>query len=64
MNPLFHTGFSISDSLKSVLKSVLIYETIILDYMLSRFDKYPFLTPFTLQFKPFKKTTPNHHNKS
>ena len=29
MNPLFHTGFSISDSLKSVLKSVLIYETII-----------------------------------
>ena len=30
MNPLFHTGFSISDSLKSVRKSVLIYETIIL----------------------------------
>ena len=29
MNPLFHTGFSISDSLKSVRKSVLIYETII-----------------------------------
>ena len=29
MNPLFHTGFSISDSLKSVLKSVLIYEAII-----------------------------------
>ena len=29
MNPLFHTGFSISDSLKSVQKSVLIYETII-----------------------------------
>ena len=29
MNPLFHTGFSISDSLKSVRKSVLIYATII-----------------------------------
>ena len=29
MNPLFHTGFSISDSLKSVRKNVLIYETII-----------------------------------
>ena len=31
MNPLFHTEFSISDSLKNVRKSVLIYETIILD---------------------------------
>ena len=30
MNPLFHTDFSISDSLKNVRKSVLIYETIIL----------------------------------
>ena len=30
MNPLFHTDCSISDSLKSVRKSVLIYETIIL----------------------------------
>ena len=29
MNPLFHTECSISDSLKSVRKSVLIYETII-----------------------------------
>ena len=29
MNPLFHTDFSISDSLKSVRKNVLIYETII-----------------------------------
>lgn len=34
MNPLFHTGFSISDSLKSVLKSVLIYETIIQEIQL------------------------------
>ena len=33
MNPLFHTGFSISDSLKSVLKSVLIYETIIVMHL-------------------------------
>ena len=31
MNPLFHTDFSISDSLKNVRKSVLIYETIIYD---------------------------------
>ena len=31
MNPLFHTEFSISDSLKNVRKSVLIYETIILE---------------------------------
>ncbi len=31
MNPLFHTEFSISDSLKNVRKSVLIYETIIKD---------------------------------
>ena len=30
MNPLFHTDFSISDSLKNVRKNVLIYETIIL----------------------------------
>ena len=30
MNPLFRIGFSISDSLKSVRKSVLIYETIVL----------------------------------
>ena len=30
MNPLFHTDFSISDSLKSVRKNVLIYEAIIL----------------------------------
>lgn len=29
MNPLFHTEFSISDSLKNVRKSVLIYENII-----------------------------------
>jgi len=30
MNPFFVTDFSISDSLKTVRKSVLIYETIIL----------------------------------
>ena len=32
MNPLFHTDFSISDSLIFVRKSVLIYETIIQCY--------------------------------
>lgn len=37
MNPLFHTEFSISDSLKNVRKSVLIYETII-DPMLTQGD--------------------------
>ena len=31
MNPLFRIDFSISDSLKIVRKSVLIYETIIKD---------------------------------
>ena len=31
MNPLFRIDFSISDSLKIVRKSVLIYETIITD---------------------------------
>ena len=34
MDPFFHTGLSISDSLKTVRKSVLIYETIIeLEYL-------------------------------
>ena len=33
MDPFFHTGLSISDSLKTVRKSVLIYETIILLYL-------------------------------
>ena len=32
MNPLFRIDFSISDSLKIVRKSVLIYETIIADH--------------------------------
>ena len=31
MDPFFHTGLSISDSLKTVRKSVLIYETIIFE---------------------------------
>ena len=33
MNPLFRIDFSISDSLKIVRKSVLIYETIIMGYI-------------------------------
>ena len=42
MNPLFHTEFSISDSLKNVRKSVLIYETIIiLSNELSSGDSIP-----------------------
>lgn len=41
MNPLFRTNFSISDSLKLVWKSVLIYETIIksLSLRLTKTDK-------------------------
>ena len=38
MNPLFRIDFSISDSLKIVRKSVLIYETIILE---GKVDLYP-----------------------
>ena len=38
MNPLFRIDFSISDSLKIVRKSVLIYETIIVQN-LSRINK-------------------------
>ena len=41
MNPLFRIDFSISDSLKIVRKSVLIYETIIIDR-------------FSAHFQPFK----------
>lgn len=40
MNPLFHTEFSISDSLKNVRKSVLIYETIILESVRKVTKKY------------------------
>ena len=36
MNPFFHTELSTSDSLKSVRKSVLIYETIIVRQSMSR----------------------------
>ena len=39
LNPLFHTDCSISDSLKSVRKSVLIYETIILINQFAMYDK-------------------------
>ena len=37
MNPLFRIDFSISDSLKIVRKSVLIYETIISDALITCF---------------------------
>lgn len=39
MNPLFRIDFSISDSLKIVRKSVLIYETIILERALAERTK-------------------------
>ena len=42
MNPFSHTGLSISDSLKSVRKSVLIYETIIVCHN-EIINNYPFI---------------------
>ena len=39
MDPFFHTGLSISDSLKTVQKSVLIYETIIGERALTSLSK-------------------------
>lgn len=46
MNPFSHTGLSISDSLKSVRKSVLIYETIIVisdaDRLYKKYDNSRF----------------------
>ena len=39
MAPFLHTGLSISDSLKSVRKSVLIYETIIVEYSIEYEDE-------------------------
>ena len=51
MNPLFHTEFSISDSLKNVRKSVLIYETIIVEMskdMLQQIDISEFNNPIRL----------------
>ena len=43
MNPLFRIDFSISDSLKIVRKSVLIYETIILNASLFSWFYYEIL---------------------
>ena len=40
MNPLFRIDFSISDSLKIVRKSVLIYETIITKHINDKMDEY------------------------
>jgi hypothetical protein len=58
MNPFFHTDFNISDSLKTVRKSVLIYETIILKY---RQDQSPndtgALTVIQCHFYDKKKLT-------
>jgi len=50
MNPLFHTDLSISDSLKNVRKSVLIYETII-ERVLERTGKTEILGDMYLTFK-------------
>ena len=50
MNPLFHTDFSISDSLKNVRKSVLIYETIIVFRFIFNFVKF-----YLLKLRTWKK---------
>ncbi len=42
MNPLFRIDFSISDSLKIVRKSVLIYETIIINRVCEKSLMYAF----------------------
>jgi hypothetical protein len=47
MNPFFVTDFSISDSLKTVRKSVLIYETIINRWRFTfkrLYDSFAFIT--------------------
>ena len=46
VNPFFRTDLSISDSLKTVRKSVLIYETIIKD------EKGKYLIPFEGRLRP------------
>lgn len=60
MNPLFHTDFSISDSLKSVRKSVLIYETIIVSATPKRGDSldriiYMLLGPLRHRFTALER---------
>lgn len=48
MDPFFHTGLSISDSLKTVRKSVLIYETII-EQGIADDEFYHYDTPLTVK---------------
>ena len=68
MNPLFHTEFSISDSLKNVRKSVLIYEIIIVMIFTPLFDSKTTcfligkaLSPF-IQMDPMKFLIGFHEN--
>ena len=53
MDPFFHTGLSISDSLKTVRKSVLIYETII--HIPSERTVYRVMEEIGLNHKPKRK---------
>ena len=55
MNPFFVTDFSISDSLKTVRKSVLIYETIIVNLLTFNSDIINYAIDGTLSGKMLKK---------
>ncbi len=53
MNPFSHTGLSISDSLKSVRKSVLIYETIIVSWCVYLRDEFEFHGSFNMNSEEY-----------
>lgn len=55
MNPFSHTEYSISDSLKTVRKSVLIYEIIILKWISRKytFSKSDYVTVLTGLIRPY-----------
>ena len=66
MDPFFHTGLSISDSLKTVRKSVLIYETIIVTSNFQSFYIYdmekPGGDPEIIQLEDLEKEYYRLHN--
>ena len=58
MNPLFHTDFSISDSLKNVRKSVLIYETIIIKPIAGNRTDYLLYIFYLINLNLYSNSTP------